>query len=157
MIALRKRLVPLATLLAVAGAWAVAGSLDLWTIDGPGPGLLPKIALMVTAIVALILLIRPDPVPESETEEVERYPRSFVVYSLACAFIAVSVPWLGFVLPGLVCVCAILRFAEDRSWFVSLGYAVALLAVIVLLFGTLLNVQFPDGPLEDVLQSNGLL
>lgn len=66
-------------------------------------------------------------------------------------------PFLGFVIPGFFASLAILRFAEGRTWPRSIGYSAGLLAAIVLLFGSALNVQFPDGPAEQFLASMGVI
>lgn len=158
MMALHARLVPIVTLIAVTIGTYATYRLDLWTIDGPGPGLLPKIALAITALTALPLSFFPGaPTSDQESEEAAEPPRTFLVYALSCAAMALAVPWLGFILPGLLCVLAILRFAENRSWLISLGYSTALVFGLVLFFGMLLDVQFPDGPVERILQSIRLL
>lgn len=157
MTVLRARLVPIAMLLAVGIGWFATRRLEVWTIDGPGAGLLPKTALAITALTALLLLPAPGkPAPDDEQADAEPR-RTFVVYALACATMAIAVPWLGFILPGLLCVFVILKFAENRSWPISVGYAVALICGLVLFFGTLLDVQFPEGPVERFLQSTRLL
>lgn len=150
------RLIPLSLLAAAVAGWFSSRSLELWTDDGPGPGLMPKVTIALMGVLALAVAIAPGTPPDDE----EAHPglsRTFVIYAAACAAMAALVPLLGFVLPGLVCVLAILRFAEDRPWPASIAYALALIATIVLLFGTALNVQFPDGPAERALKAARIL
>jgi hypothetical protein len=42
----------------------------------------------------------------------------------------------------------IMRFAERRSWFASIGYGIACAAVGLVCFGWLLRVDLPEGPIE---------
>jgi hypothetical protein len=153
---LRARAVPLALAALAASAWIGTQGLSIWTIDGPGSGLLPKAALGIMLALSLILALKPgersNQAPVEEGRSV-----TFLVYSAAAVVMAVAVPFFGFVLPAFLVATAILRFAENRSWRRSLGYSAALIAVIVLLFGTALSVQFPDGPAERALKSIGLL
>ena len=153
---LRARAVPLALATSAAGAWIGTQGLSIWTIDGPGSGLLPKAALGVMLALSLILVLKPGERLDKASAE-EGCNLTFLVYSAAAIAMAVAVPFFGFVLPAFLVATAILRFAENRSWLRSLCYSAALIAVIVLLFGTGLSVQFPDGPAERLLNSIGLL
>jgi hypothetical protein len=153
--ALRARAVPLALAALGAAGWYAARHLDLYTDDGPGSGLLPKVALAF--VVVLALLISFAPTSEGADETRIETPRAFVVYSVVAILFAIAVPFLGFVIPALIATGVIMRFAEDRSWFASLLYAFLLVATIVLSFGTALQVQFPAGPAEVALKSLGVL
>ncbi|KMO43877.1 hypothetical protein VQ03_06215 [Methylobacterium tarhaniae] len=156
--ALPHRAVPLGLALAAGAAWLATRRLEVWTDDGPGPGLMPKAAVCLMGCLALALVVAPGKTEPGKAEAdgtdsdrdapADGLDRTFAIYAAACVAIAAAVPWLGFVLPGLLTVFVILRFAEGRSWSASLAYAVALIGAIVLLFGTALNVQFPDGPGE---------
>lgn len=157
MSSLRARLIPLSMLLAAGLAWLASRNLEIWTIDGPGPGLVPKVAIALMAVLALALAVTGSPAPAEDADQPAGVSRTFVIYALAAAGMAVAVPWFGFVLPALVCVLVILRFAEDRSRFASVAYSFALIGTIVLLFGTALNVQFPDGIAERALKMIRLL
>jgi hypothetical protein len=152
---LRARAIPLALTALAVSAWIGTRGLSIWTIDGPGSGLLPKAALGIMLALSLILVLRPG---ETQDEvSTVGWNRTFLVYGAAAIAMAAAVPFLGFVLPAFLVTTAVLRFAENRSWQRSLGYSAALTTVIVLLFGTALNVQFPDGPAERLLKSIGLL
>jgi hypothetical protein len=145
-----------ALLLVAVAAWLASRRLEVWTDDGPGPGLIPKVALGLMAVLALAVSIAPGTAPPEEATP-GGSSRTFLIYAGSCAFMAGAVPVLGFVLPGLLAVLVILHFAEERSWPVSIAYAAALIGTIVLLFGTALNVQFPDGPAERGLRQIRLL
>jgi hypothetical protein len=82
---------------------------------------------------------------------------TFAVYAGALILLAAAIPYAGFIVPAFVATTAVLRWAERRSWGVSLAYGAALTAAIVLMFGTALRVQFPDGPVERLLKSAGVL
>jgi putative tricarboxylic transport membrane protein len=153
---LRPRFISVALLLVAVAAWLASRRLEVWTDDGPGPGLIPKVALGLMAVLALAVSIAPGAAPQDE-ERPTGGTRTFLIYACSCAFMAGAVPMLGFVLPGLLAVLIILHFAEGRSWLVSIAYAAALIGTIVLLFGTALNVQFPDGAAERGLKDIGLL
>ena len=154
--ALTSRAIPLGlAALGVAG-YVGARHLDLWTDDGPGSGLLPKVALALVASLARLVALFPSPSPDTAAEGTET-PRTFAIYAAVTVALAVTVPLLGFILPTLVGTAIVMRFAEDRSCGVSVLYAILLVATIVLTFGTALKVQFPDGPAEAVLKSLRLL
>jgi Tripartite tricarboxylate transporter TctB family len=153
---LGERAVPLALAALAASAWIRTQGLPIWTIDGPGSGLLPKAALGIMLALSLILVLKPSERSDKAPAE-EGRNLTFLVYSAAAVAMAVAVHFLGFVVPAFLVATAILRFAENRSWLRSLCYSAALIAVIVLLFGTALSVQFPDGPAERLLNSIGLL
>jgi hypothetical protein len=155
--ALRARLIPLALLVGAGAGWYASRGLEIWTDDGPGPGLLPKISLAIMGALALAVTIAPGGEPADDDGAPGGAGRTFAIYAICCAAMAVAVPWLGFVLPGLLSTFAILRFAEGRSWLASVAYALALIGTIVLLFGTALNVQFPDGPVERALKTMRVL
>jgi hypothetical protein len=156
MSALQDRAIPLCLTCAAVAAWFASRRLEIWTEDGPGSGLMPKVALGLLAVLGVLVAVRPGPAAD-ESASAGGWNRTFLVYAVAAALMAGAVPALGFVLPALLAVLAILRFAEGRSWLASLGYSLSLIAAIVLLFGTALKVQFPDGPAERVLKSVGVL
>lgn len=151
----RARAVPLALAALGAAGWLAARHLDLWSDDGPGSGLLPKVALALVFVLAvLVSLVREtDVTPKDEAET----PRTFAIYSVVALLLAAIVPFFGFVLPGFVATAVIMRFAENRSWLASLLYALLLVGTIVLTFGTALKVPFPEGPAEVALKSLRLL
>lgn len=153
--ALRARAIPL--LLAALGAagWFAARHLDLYTDDGPGSGLLPKVSLGFVVVLAVLVSLAPARGGAVDTSD--ETPRAFAVYSVVAILFAIAVPFLGFVIPALIATAVIMRFAEDRSWLASVVYSLLLVATIVLSFGTALQVQFPAGPAEIALKSLGVL
>jgi hypothetical protein len=153
---IRARAVPLALSALAGSAWIGARKLPVWTIDGPGSGLLPKAALGIMLALGLILILQWGRKAD-ETSAGEAWNPTFLVYSAAAIAMPVAIPFMGFVLPAFLVTTMVLHFAENRSWLRSLSYSAALIAAIVLLFGTALSVQFPDGPVERLFKSFGLL
>jgi len=153
--ALRARAIPLFLAALGAAGWFAARHLDLYTDDGPGSGLLPRVALGFVVVLAVLVSLAPARRGAAETGN--ETPRAFAVYSIVAILFAIAVPFLGFVIPALIATGVIMRFAEDRSWLASLIYSFLLVATIVLSFGTALKVQFPAGPAEVALKSLGVL
>lgn len=164
-----ERVPALALVAGAAAAWYAARDLAVWSeMDGPGAGLLPKIAIGLVAVFGVIAALRSGPAGgERDAAPAEASAsasaseagggRSFAAYAAGLAVFAASVAHAGFVLPALAVTAAILRLAEGRSWAVSLLYAFLLVAALVLLFGTALGVPFPDGPAERFLMRVGVI
>ncbi|WP_424810967.1 tripartite tricarboxylate transporter TctB family protein [Roseococcus sp. YIM B11640] len=152
------RLVALGGLLFAILGWFEAAKLDSWGWDGPGPGLLPQVLSVLFGIVALAVLAWPgDPTVEPEGGEAPWRNRTFLAYGIAMLGVAITLPYLGFILPMVVGTVVMLRFGERTSWFQAVLYGVLLTAGITLIFGTALGVPFPSGVAERVLYSFGLL
>lgn len=153
--------------LTALGLAAVAGvglwqalKLDRWGFDGPDAGFFPQ--LMATICVALALVVaawpgRPNAGEDGEADAGDEgrivTRRSFAVYALAFAVMAAGAMSAGFAPTALLTTVLVTRFAERRAWGASLGFGVAVVAVCLVLFGWLLRVDLPEGPVERLFYS----
>lgn len=138
--------------------WQEASRLERWGWDGPGPGLVPQVLLVLIGLAALAVLAWPgDAAAEPEGGAAPHRNRTFLAYAGAMLGVALVLPHAGFILPMLVAVLLMLRLGEGARWSTAGLYAAGLTAGTVLLFGTLLGVPFPPGPVEHALSGLGLL
>lgn len=140
---------------AFVGLWQ-ANALERWNFDGPGPGLFPTLVGVVFAVLALVVVIFPGPAAGGEaadTEEVptqERAPvqRRFAIYSLGLLVMALGTAYLGFALTSLLLSVLIVAVAEGRSWRAAIVYGLVCALLGLVVFGWLLRVDLPGGPIE---------
>jgi hypothetical protein len=71
-----------------------------------------------------------------------------MIYVAALGVLAAGAMYAGFAMTVVAVTVLIMRFAERRSWLVSLGYGVACAAAGLVCFGWLLRVDLPEGPVE---------
>lgn len=152
------RAVALAALVFAGLAGWEAARLPTWSVmDGPGPGLLPQILVVLIGVAALGVLAAPGHgEPEGGDVSLLR-SRGFLGYGGAMLGMALALPQLGFILVGGLATLLVMRLAEGVSWTASLLWAALLVASVTLLFGTALGVPFPPGPAERLLAPLGLL
>ena len=62
------------------------------------------------------------------------------------AFMAVSIPYLGFAVSGCITMIILLRTVEKSGWLFSIALALASVVVVVWLFGHVLGMTLPRGP-----------
>jgi hypothetical protein len=148
------RLVTLGLLAAaLVGLWQ-ALRLDSWGFDGPGPGFFPQLMAGLCVVLALVVFAVPGRgggTEAGDTEEAGTSPetdRSFMIYVAALGVLAAGAMYAGFAMTVVAVTVLIMRFAERRSWLVSLGYGVACAAAGLVCFGWLLRVDLPEGPVE---------
>lgn len=142
--------------LAIAAGFE-ATTLDSWSWDGPGPGLLPQLLSVLIGLAAVAVLIWPG---EGAPEGGSASPfasRTFLAYAAGMLGTALAMPLLGFIPAGFLAVVLMLRLGEGRSWGAAISWAAILMASVTLLFGTALGVPFPSGPAELGLARLGLL
>jgi putative tricarboxylic transport membrane protein len=142
--------------LAVAAGFE-ASTLDRWSWDGPGPGLLPQLLTVLIGAAAIAVLIWPgEGAPEGGAASPLR-SRTFLVYAAGMLGTALALPVTGFIPAGFLAVALMLRLGEGRPWGAALAWAAVLMLSVTLLFGTALGVPFPAGPVEQGLARLGLL
>ena len=147
--------------LAIIGLCVVAAfeafKLDAWTFDGPGPGLLPQILLPLIAMAAIAVAISPGEISLEGGAAAVLSNRNFLAYAVGMVMTAAAVPLTGFILAGMIAVLLMMRFGERQGWAVSFLWAIVLVGSITLVFGVMLGVPFPPGPIESGLTKLGLL
>ena len=62
------------------------------------------------------------------------------------AFMAASIPFLGFAMSGFVTMIILLRAVEKSGWVFSVALAFISVIVVVWLFGHVLGMTLPRGP-----------
>ena len=62
------------------------------------------------------------------------------------AFMAVSIPYLGFAVAGFITMIILLRAVEKSGWLFSIALAFISVVVVVWLFGRVLGMTLPRGP-----------
>lgn len=148
--------------LAALGFAALAGweasFLQTWSaFEGPGPGLVPQVLVVLIAVAAIGVMASPG---QGELEGGEASPlrsRCFLAYGGAMLGVAVALPYAGFIVTGFAATLLVLRVGENRSLREALIWSTVLVFSVVLLFGTALGVPFPDGLVERFLASLGLV
>lgn len=110
-----------------------------WTVDGPGPGLVPFTAAVVL-LPLLIVVLRERAAPE---EPFRAIPIAGI--AIGCAYAAV-LPYAGFALPTVLLVVIWARVFYRQSWTRAAALGLALTLVSAVLFGKLLKVPLPLVP-----------
>ena len=62
------------------------------------------------------------------------------------AFMAMSIPYLGFAVAGFITMIILLRAVEKSGWVFSIALAFVSVVVVVWLFGRVLGMTLPRGP-----------
>jgi putative tricarboxylic transport membrane protein len=129
-----------------AAAAAYAWTLGLIGAAGPESGLFPFFAGMIIMGAGVVLLLR----PLSETIAPD-FPRGDALWRVlgviaGLAFMAISIPFLGFAVAGFITMVILLRTVEKSSWWFSLALALVAIVVVVWLFGRILGMALPRGP-----------
>lgn len=151
-----------ASRLTALGLAAVAGvglwqalKLDRWGFDGPDAGFFPQLMAAICVVLALVVAVwpgRPNAGDDGEADAGDEggiaTRGSFALYSLALGLMAAGAMSIGFAPTALLLTVVTMRFAERRSWRASLVFGVILVVVCLVLFGWLLRVDLPEGPVE---------
>jgi len=122
---------------------------DLGTLATPGPGLFPLIIGfgLVLASAGLVWESLRLPKDRFVVWPYASYALRLVVVLVASVVYIVAIPVIGQFLAGAL-LCAALLFAmRSRRWWLTIILSVAFSAGVQLLFGTVLGVPLPDGPL----------
>ena len=120
-------------------AAAYAGTLGLVGSSGPDSGLFPFISALIVMGAGVVLLLR------SPGEAVAALGRVLGV-AAGLAFMAVSIPYLGFAVAGFITMIILLRAVEKSGWVFSIALAFISVVVVVWLFGRVLGMTLPRGP-----------
>lgn len=151
----RDRLTALA-LAAVAGVglWQ-ALKIERWGFDGPDAGFFPQLTAVACVVLALVVAVWPGRANAGDDGEADAGEqgrilarRTFAYYAGALLVIAAGAQTVGFTPTALLVTLLLMRGAEGRSWGASIGYGVAICVVCLVVFGWLLRVDLPQGPVE---------
>ena len=69
-------------------------------------------------------------------------------FAATFAVLAAGASWAGFVVTAIAVSILIVRFAERRSWKAAFACAAVCSVVGLVVFGWLLRVDLPEGPIE---------
>jgi putative tricarboxylic transport membrane protein len=126
-----------------AAAAAYAWTLGIVGASGPDSGLFPFISALMIMAAGIVLLLQPR-------EEAD-FPRGAALGRVlgvcaGLAFMAISVPFLGFAVAGFVTMIILLHTVERSGWVFSFSLALVSVAGVVWLFGRVLGMPLPKGP-----------
>ena len=129
-----------------AAAAAYAWTLGLAGPSGPESGLFPFIAALIVMGAGAVLLLQPP-----GEASAPHFPRGAALGRVlgvvaGLAFMAVSIPFLGFAVSGCITMLILLRTVEKSGWLFSVAFALASVVVVVWLFGHVLGMTLPRGP-----------
>jgi putative tricarboxylic transport membrane protein len=127
-------------------AAAYAWTLGLIGASGPESGLFPFLAALIIMGAGVVLLLRP--LSESIAPG---FPRGAALWRVlgvvaGLAFMAVSMPYLGFAVAGFITMIILLRTVETSGWVSSVVLAFVSVVVVIWLFGRVLGMPLPRGP-----------
>jgi putative tricarboxylic transport membrane protein len=129
-----------------AAAAAYAWTLGIVGSSGPDSGLFPFISALIVMGAGIVLLLQ-----SPEQAVAPNFPRAAALgrvlgVSAGLAFMAISIPFLGFAVAGFVTMIILLRAVEKSGWVFSVSFAFVSVAVVVGLFGRVLGMTLPRGP-----------
>jgi hypothetical protein len=128
-------------LLLLAIGYAYAGwHLDLYTPQGPGPGLLPKLLAVVLALFSVIIWLKgaTDTLPPSGVTTEWRRP----MIALGVLFAYVPALWLvGYAVSTFAMVLAIRRVFQPGRWRTDIVGAAVIALGAQVIFGEILKMQ----------------
>jgi putative tricarboxylic transport membrane protein len=127
-------------------AASYAWTLGLTGPSGPDSGLFPFIAALIVMGAGVVLVVRPRDasIPAS-------FPRGAALARVlgviaGLAFMAISIPYLGFAVAGFVTMIILLRAVEKSGWVFSIVLAFVSVLIVDRLFGHVLGMTLPRGP-----------
>lgn len=128
---------------------AYAVQLGLTGSFGPGSGLFPMLAgIALAASGACLLALKGHRIPEATTfwEEEGAAGRVFPLLAILVALL-IALPWLGFVISGLLATPLMLRTVERVPWWFAILIGWSATCIIYVLFALILKTQLPSGVL----------
>ncbi|MGE8941799.1 tripartite tricarboxylate transporter TctB family protein [Leptospira interrogans] len=141
-----ERLINLTWILLGSGAAVLSWRIGLTGPYGPDSGLFPFIAgILVCAGGVALMLARSHSVAEIQWPDKAGWTRIIGVLG-GLAFMAATIPYLGFAVSGVITMLILLRTVEQSSWLSSVVLAVVSVAVTLGLFVYVLDLQLPRGP-----------
>jgi putative tricarboxylic transport membrane protein len=140
-----ERVLNIVWILLGGAAASYAWTLGLTGPSGPDSGLFPFIAALIVTGAGAVLLVRPD------TTLPAGFPRGAALGRVlgviaGLAFMALSMPYLGFAAAGFVTMIILLRAVEKSGWVFSVVLALVSVLIVEWLFGHVLGMTLPRGP-----------
>lgn len=136
-------------ILAGGAVCAYAVQLGLSDAFGPGSGLFPLLAGIAMALAGTgLLLAKSQRIPPGTRFWTE--PGAAIRVSTLVALLVgflLLLPWLGFVLSGLMATPLMMQTVERTSWLFAVVVGWAATVAIYILFVPVLHTQLPRGPL----------
>jgi putative tricarboxylic transport membrane protein len=141
-----ERVLNIVWILLGGAAASYAWTLGLTGPSGPDSGLFPFIAALIIMGAGAVLLARP-----SDGTIRASFPRGAALGRVlgvvaGLAFMAVSIPYLGFAVAGFVTMIILLRSVEKSGWLFSIVLAFASVLIVEWLFGHVLGMTLPRSP-----------
>jgi hypothetical protein len=129
-----------------AAAAAHASTLGLIGSSGPESGLFPLLASSVVTASGAALLASP-----TSRARAPSFPRGAALLRIlgvigGLAFMALTIPRLGFAVSSAITMMILLRTVEHARWMESVALSLASTAVVIWLFGHVLGMALPRGP-----------
>ena len=129
-----------------AAAASYAWTLGIIGSSGPDSGLFPFVSALMIMGSGLVLLLQPRDAALSPD-----FPRGAALgrvlgVSGGLAFMAISIPFLGFAVAGFVTMIILLHAVEKSGWVFSVSLAFVSVAAVDWLFGRVLGMALPSGP-----------
>jgi putative tricarboxylic transport membrane protein len=128
-----------------AAAAAHAWTLGIVGPSGPDSGLFPFIAALIIVGAGAVLLLRPG-----SRAVAPDFPRGAALGRVlgvcaGLAFLALSMPYLGFAASGFITMIILLRAVEKSGWVFAVALALVCVAAVAGLFGHVLGLTLPRG------------
>lgn len=142
-----ERIVNLTWILLGAGAAVLSWQIGLTGPYGPDSGLFPFVAGILVCLSGVALMLTPrNRAGDVIWPDRAGWKRILGVVA-GLAFMAASIPYLGFAIAGAITMLILLRTVEQSSWLSSIVLSLVSVAAVLGLFGHLLGLQLPRGPL----------
>jgi putative tricarboxylic transport membrane protein len=127
-------------------AAAYAWTLGLVGSSGPDSGLFPFISALIVMGAGVVLLLRSPGEAVAPDFPCGAALGRVLGVTAGLAFMAMSIPYLGFAVAGFITMIILLRAVEKSGWVFSISLAFISVVVVVWLFGRVLGMTLPRGP-----------
>jgi hypothetical protein len=128
------------------GVLVESRALPIGSLRNPGPAFVPAVLALLLLACGILLIARRGPVVRAADAGWSDW-RHAVAILAACAFAALALERLGYRLTILIVMVFLLALVERRGVLATSLFAVALAFGSYYLFGTILRVPLPLGPL----------
>ncbi len=116
--------------------------------DRLGPAFFPRMLAVALAVLAVALLVRAGSGRSDPTPLPAMHPTLFFVTLALLVAYGLALPSLGFVIATPLLLAAVIRLLGQREWPGVIGTALGTMVVLYAVFGRMLHVLLPMGPLK---------